>query len=134
MACTFSPDFASLMSSVGSVEYTMFDLNDGDLSGSDKSQLSTETTYELGYSNKIGDKFSFSVDLYNIRKQNISSMKRITHRYLLTLLILVPNLHLLLVSTILCKFRSSIGSLCQYCKSVYNCSRYSCCWPCNSST
>jgi iron complex outermembrane receptor protein len=55
----------------------MFDLN-GDLSGSDKSQLSTETTYELGYSNKIGDKFSFSVDLYNIRKQNISSVKRIT--------------------------------------------------------
>ena len=71
------PGFATLMSSVGSVEYTMFDLN-GDLSGSDKSQLSTETTYELGYSNKIGDKFSFSVDLYNIRKQNISSVKRIT--------------------------------------------------------
>ena len=41
-----------------------------DLKGSDTSQLSTETTYELGYSNTIGDKFSYSVDVYNIQKQH----------------------------------------------------------------
>lgn len=71
--------FIANMLSNGGAEYTMFDLNNpSDLSGSDVSQLSTETTYELGYNGKIGDKFKFSVDVYNIRKQNVLGTKRIT--------------------------------------------------------
>ena len=63
--------------------YTDFILHDGlgnpmDLKGSDTSQLSTETTYELGYSNTIGDKFSYSVDVYNIQKNNIVGMRQVT--------------------------------------------------------
>ena len=49
-----------------------------DLKGNDTSQLSTETTYELGYSNTIGDKFSYSVDVYNIKKNNIVGMRQVT--------------------------------------------------------
>ena len=71
--------FIGNMLSNGGAEYTMFDLNNpSDLSDSDKSVLSTETTYELGYSGKIGNKLSFSVDVYNIRKQNVLGTKRIT--------------------------------------------------------
>lgn len=63
--------------------YTDFYFHDGngnpmDLKGSDTSQLSTETTYELGYSNTIGDKFSYSVDVYNIKKNNIVGMRQVT--------------------------------------------------------
>ena len=55
--------------------FTPFYTHDGngnrmDIIGSDTSKLSTETTYELGYSNTVG-KFSFSVDVYNIRKTNM---------------------------------------------------------------
>ena len=98
-----------LMSSVGSVEYTMFDLNNGDLSGSDKSAFNWDNL-QLGYSNKIGDKFSFSVDLYNIRKQIL--VARITPTLSLTLLILVRIcIYFWECSNfILWKFRSSIGS------------------------
>ena len=71
--------FIGNMLSNGGAEYTMFDLNNpSNLSDSDKSVLSTETTYELGYSGKIGNKLSFSVDVYNIRKQNVLGTKRIT--------------------------------------------------------
>ena len=78
-----SPSFLNTILAVGGAQYTEFDLLDMngnlmDLVDSDKSQLSTETTYEVGYSNTIGDKFSFSVDVYNIRKQNITSVKQIT--------------------------------------------------------
>ena len=51
--------FIGNMLSNGGAEYTMFDLNNpSNLSDSDKSVLSTETTYELGYSGKIGNKLS----------------------------------------------------------------------------
>ena len=78
-----SPSFITNMLSVGGASYTEFDLvdmagNPMNMQDSDKTQLSTETTYELGYSNSIGDKFSFSVDVYNIRKQNIVAAKQIT--------------------------------------------------------
>ena len=63
--------------------YTDFYFHDGngnpmDLKGNDTSQLSTETTYELGYSNTIGEKFSYSVDVYNIQKNNIVGMRQVT--------------------------------------------------------
>ena len=66
-----SPSFLNTILAVGGAQYTEFDLLDMngnlmDLVDSDKSQLSTETTYEVGYSNTIGVKFSFSVDVYNI--------------------------------------------------------------------
>ena len=70
-------------SMLSGADYTDFILHDGlgnpmDLKGSDTSQLSTETTYELGYSNTIGDKFSYSVDVYNIQKNNIVGMRQVT--------------------------------------------------------
>ena len=62
--------------------YTPFYTHDGngnrmDLMDSNSSKLSTETTYELGYSNTVG-KFSFSVDVYNIRKTNMVVGQQIT--------------------------------------------------------
>jgi len=62
--------------------FTPFYTHDGngnrmDIMDSDSSKLSTETTYELGYNNTIG-KFSFAVDIYNIRKTNMVTMKQVT--------------------------------------------------------
>ncbi len=51
--------------------------NQNGYNGNDSSKLSTETTYELGYSNTIG-KFSFAVDIYNIRKTNMVTMRQVT--------------------------------------------------------
>ena len=62
--------------------FTPFYTHDGngnrmDIMDSDSSKLSTETTYELGYSNTIG-KFSFAIDIYNIRKTNMVTMRQVT--------------------------------------------------------
>ncbi|MAV13794.1 MAG: hypothetical protein CMC28_02415 [Flavobacteriaceae bacterium] len=62
--------------------YTPFYTHDGngnrmDIMNADSSKLSTETTYELGYNNTLG-KFSFSVDIYNIRKTNMVVAQQIT--------------------------------------------------------
>ncbi len=72
-----------IMDMLSDGSYTDFYFHDGngnpmDLKGNDTSQLSTETTYELGYSNTIGEKFSYSVDVYNIKKNNIVSMRQVT--------------------------------------------------------
>ncbi len=74
----------TIMAMLGGGVYTDFYFHNGDgtpldgLKGNDTSKLSTETTYELGYSNNIGDNFSFSVDVYNIRKTNLVSMRQVT--------------------------------------------------------
>ena len=62
--------------------FTPFYTHDGngnrmDIMDSDSSKLSTETTYELGYSNTVG-KFSFAVDIYNIRKTNMVTARQVT--------------------------------------------------------
>ena len=49
-----------------------------DLDSSDLSKISTETTFEFGYSGKAGKKFSFSVDIYKTRKENFKALQIIS--------------------------------------------------------